>query len=218
MAPRRAIELAKEIWEYMKLHEPLKKCDVILALGSHDENVAIRASKLYFDGYADKIIFSGGFGKFTSSLFPISEAEMFKNIAVELGVPEEDILLETESTNLGDNFQLTDDLIHKENLKVKTILVVTKPAAERRVRSTFDKQMPFYKGIITSPTMSFDEYLLYYYTIDFPIDELICALVGDLQRLMVYYYYGFTSFVNVPIKYIKVFNELVEMGYDKYLV
>ena len=206
------------LWNYMKLHERPEPCDAILALGSHDDNVAKRATELFKAGYSNKIIFSGGIGRVTKDYFVEPEADRFSLIAMSLGVPKDAIFIENQSQNTGENFQFTDDLIHEKGLEISTLLVITKPASERRIRATFDKQMPRYKGIITSPTMSFKDYMNYYYVLGFTLDRVINLVVGDVQRLMVYYYYGYQNFVDVPLYIVDTFNKLVAAGYDKNLV
>ena len=218
MATQRDFDNFRKLWEYMQLHEELKKCDCILGLGSHDENVAIRCAELYLAGYSDIVIFSGGYGHVTRGYFEQCEADKFTDIAISMGVPAQNIYVERLSQNTGDNFMFTDDLIHHEGLNVHSLIVVTKPAAERRIRATFNKQMPRYQGIITSPSMTFEQYMNYYFRIGFPVDKLINLVVGDVQRLVVYYYYGYQKLVDVPCEIIKLFNDLVEAGYDKNLV
>ncbi len=210
--------LFRTLWEYMRLKEKIRPCDIILGLGSYDENIPIRAAELYKAGFGKKIIFSGGLGRLTEDYFIQTEAEIFRDIAVSLGVPSGDIYIENESSNTGENFHMTDDLIHEENLDVSSILVVTKPAVERRVRAAFDMQMPNYKGIITSPKISFRDYMCYYYSQGFPLESIISITVGDAQRLMVYYYEGYQKFVNIPVWVIEAYNKLCEAGYDYYVV
>ncbi len=218
MATFRDFENLRKLWEYMMLHEEVRPCDCILGLGSHDENVAARCADLYLGGFSDRIIFSGGLGRITKGYFDESEAKKFADIAISMGVPEQNIFIEDKSQNTSENFMFTDDLIHHLLFEVRTLLVVTKPAAERRIRATFDRQMPYYHGIITSPTMTFEEYMTYYYVTGMPIEKLINIVVGDVQRLVVYNYKGFQNFVDVPCEIIKTFNELVEAGYNTNLV
>ena len=218
MVTQRDLENAKKVYKYMQLHEPVKKCDLILGLGCSDENVARRAAELFLLGYGDCIIFSGGAGKITSNWEWETEAEHFKEIAIGMGVSEFAIFTENSSTNIGENFQYTDDLIHSANIPAKSILVVTKTSAERRVRAAFEKQMPYYSGIITSPNTSFEDNLIYYYCHEIPCKDVISLMIGDLQRLYVYYQKGYQSRVDVPVEMMQIFTEMVQNGYGKYTV
>ena len=101
------LKLIQVLWNYMKMNQKLKPSDCIIGLGTMDKNVAKVASKLYLDGYSDKIIFSGGLGKITYKLWNVTEAEKFEEIAIKNGVPKERIYLEKQSTNTGDNFRFS---------------------------------------------------------------------------------------------------------------
>jgi len=56
-----ADKLAKIIWDYHHIGHKLEKADCILVLGSSDIRIAEYGAKLFFDGWAPLIIFSGGF-------------------------------------------------------------------------------------------------------------------------------------------------------------
>lgn len=93
-----------------------KDIEKAISLFKNTTYVANIASELYLNGYANKLIFSGGLGKITYKLWNETEAEKFAKIAIEKGVPSKDIYLEKESTNTGDNFRFSKRLI--ENLKL----------------------------------------------------------------------------------------------------
>lgn len=59
-------KLAKKIWDYHRLNQELQKANCILVMGSHDTRVTERGAKLFLDGWAPLIIFSGGFGRLTN--------------------------------------------------------------------------------------------------------------------------------------------------------
>lgn len=96
-------ELAKIVWDYHHMGHQLRKADCILVLGSNDTRVAERGAEIFLSGYAPLIIFSGGVGKLTKDLFKKSEAEVFADIAIGMGVPKDKILIEPDSTNTGEN-------------------------------------------------------------------------------------------------------------------
>ena len=93
MITAEVIALAKKIWDYHHVNHALVKSDCILTLGSHDTRVADRAAELYLEGWAPLLIFAGGLGRLTEGLWTESEADLFARIAVEKGVPKEDIVL-----------------------------------------------------------------------------------------------------------------------------
>ena len=211
-------EKVRVLWEYMKLNQQPIKSDCILGLGCQDVNVAKRCAELYLEGFSNCIIFSGGLGKITEKIWKKSEAEKFAEIAIQMGVPADKIYIETSSTNTGDNLILTKKLIEAEKLSINSFIVVTKPCAERRIRACFEKQMPGYSAIYTSPLFSFEEYLKFYEEGPVSQETLFNALVGDIQRFDIYYKKGFQVYVEVPEEVLKAYNELINLGFDKFLI
>ena len=141
----------KIIWDYMVLDEDFPKCDLIIGCGCQSLTIPITCANLYKQGYADKIIFAGGLGKITKYHFKKAEAEMYKEIAIQEGVPEEKIWIENKSTNTGDNFRFSKKIIDEENWNIKNILIVHNKFSERRTLSAAkaiikDKECIFPKG------------------------------------------------------------------------
>lgn len=79
------------------------------------------AVTLYKEGYASKILMSGGTDKETN----VNEAETMKKIAVDAGVPETDILMENRSTSTYENFVLSQKILEENGLR--SVIVVTDP-------------------------------------------------------------------------------------------
>ena len=204
------IKLIQILWDYMKMNHKLQHSDCIIGLGTIDINVADVASELYLNGYADKLIFSGGLGKITREVWDETEAEKFAKIAIKKGVPNEDIYLEKESTNTGDNFRFTKKLIETEKLNIKSCIVVCKPYTEKRVYAAFKKIMPEYEAIIHSENISCEEY--YKKNKNGWVD----VLVGDIPRMKVFYKKGWQIKMDVPDEVWKAYEALVEKGYDKF--
>ena len=192
------------------MNHKLQHSDCIIGLGTIDINVADVASELYLNGYADKLIFSGGLGKITREVWDETEAEKFAKIAIKKGVPNEDIYLEKESTNTGDNFRFTKKLIETEKLNIKSCIVVCKPYTEKRAYAAFKKIMPEYEAIIYSENISCEEY--YKKNKNGWVD----VLVGDIPRMKVFYKKGWQIKMDVPDEVWKAYEALVEKGYDKF--
>ncbi len=98
-------EAIQTVWDYHHMHHTLAPADCILVLGSHDPRVAEWGAQLWLDGWAEWLVFSGGLGRLTEGNWQQTEAERFGAIARQRGVPEERMLLETTSTNSGENFR-----------------------------------------------------------------------------------------------------------------
>lgn len=206
-------EHARKIWDYMHLHHKMKPMDAIFILGSNDLRVADRASELYKQGLAPLIICSGGNGK--SSRFEKTEAEMFSQRLIELGVPKEDILLETQATNTGENITNTQKLLKEKGTEINSFILVQKPYMERRSYATFKKQWEGPEIIVTSPQLCYEEY------IDGDMDfkeRFIETMVGDLQRIKEYPKLGFQTEQDIPDDVLNAWQKLVNMGYRKYYI
>lgn len=208
------IKLAKVLWDYLQLNQKIEKCDCILGMGCHDVEVAKYASELYHKGYADKIIFTGGYGKITKQLWNETEASKFASIAINLGVLKEHIYIEDQSTNTGDNLRFTRELLEKKHLNVHSFLIVHKPYAERRTYATFKAIMPDRKCIITSYPITFEEYMRK----ETLKEETIHLMVGDLQRIELYPKYGWQIKQEIPDYVKKAYLELLKLGYSKYVI
>src|SRR3954471_9307233 len=139
---QRTHALAETLWNYHLMKHQIAKADAILVLCSHDERVAERAAQLFHEGWAPLVIFSGGQGAITRSLWDEPEAERFARIAAGEGVPRESILIEAHSTNTGENIKFTKRLLAERGLDPQKFIVVQKPYMERRAFATFRQLWP----------------------------------------------------------------------------
>ena len=210
--------LAEKLWDYHQLHHELAPADAILVLCSHDTAVAERGAELFLAGYAPLLIFSGGLGVITRHLWQEPEADQFAAIAVGMGVPRERILIENRSTNTGENIQFTRQLLAEKQLSPNRFIVVQKPYMERRSYATFKRHWPEKDVVVTSPRVSFDDYLTAYSNKALSADDVVGIMVGDLQRIRVYAVKGFQIPQDIPDDVWAAYEELVRAGYRKYLV
>ena len=210
--------LVEKLWSYHQMNHELATADAILVLCSHDTRVAERGAQLYLEGWAPWLIFSGGLGVITKDMWHEPEAELFSRIAMELGVPGQNILVETKSTNTGENVVFTRELLRARALDPQRFLVVQKPYMERRSYATFRKFWPEKEVIVTSPRVSLEEYLGQYSNEALSVDDVISIMVGDLQRIRVYPEKGFQIPQEIPADVWDAYEELVAAGYDTRLV
>lgn len=210
--------LAEKIWDYHLMKHQIAKADAILVLCSHDERVAERGAQLFLEGCAPLIIFSGGQGAITKSLWSEPESERFARIATSLGVPRENILIEPHSTNTGENIAFTRRLLAEKGLDPHRFIIVQKPYMERRSYATFRKLWPEKELIVTSPQVSFRNYLAEYSNRSLSAADVVSIMVGDLQRIKLYPTVGFQIEQEIPGEVWEAFEALVRAGYDKYLI
>jgi len=210
--------LAETIWDYHRMKHRVAKADAILVLCSHDERVAERGAELFLEGWAPLIIFSGGRGAITRSLWDEPEAERFARIAISLNVPRESILVEVNSSNTGENVQFTRKLLAERGLDPHKFIIVQKPYMERRAFATFRKFWPEKEVIVTSPQVSFRDYLAEYSNRSLSASDVVSIMVGDLQRIKLYPARGFQIAQEIPDEVWHAYERLVHAGYDKYLI
>ena len=218
MTTDRVHDLAGKLWEYHHMHQELAPAGAILVLCSHDTAVAARGAQLWLDGWAPWLIFSGGLGAITRHMWSEPEADQFARIAREMGVPAGRILIENASTNTGENVQFTRRLLAERGLDPASFIVVQKPYMERRSYATFRKVWPEKPLVVTSPQVSFDDYLAKYANTALSKDDVISIMVGDLQRIRLYPGQGFQIPQEIPDDVWAAFEELVRLGYNRHLV
>lgn len=211
-------ELAERLWDYHHMNHRLERSDALFVLCSHDTAVAERGAQLYLEGWAPLLVFSGGLGVITKNLWSEPEAELFASIARGMGVPDTDILVESRSTNTGENVRFTRDLLAARGVEPRSLILVQKPYMERRAYATFKNYWPGPHVVVTSPQVSFAEYLKNYSNRVLTEDDVVGIMVGDLQRVRVYPEKGFQISQEIPAQVWAAYEELVRAGYDKYLI
>ncbi len=206
---KRLYQQIETLWDYLQLHQQPDVADLILVLGSNDVRVAEHAAKLYHQGLAPYVLFSGGFGRFTQGVFNHSEAETFAAIAKDAGVPEHAILLETQSTNSGENLHFSHQLLVQQAWPAKRILLVQKPYMERRAYAKFMQQWPesVESVQVSSPAGSFFDYLTSELTSDFVLN----AMLGDFERIRDYPALGFQITQPIPEPVMQAYQALLPL-------
>ncbi|XP_052812301.1 uncharacterized protein SCO4629-like [Mya arenaria] len=209
--------LAETIWDYMRMdHTVTQKCDVLLCLGSYDIRVAEKSASLWLQGFGDVIVFSGNTGKLTEGIWDKPEAEVFRDRAVELGVPAGKCLVENSSTNTGENVQLSYKILKERHLLPTSVLIVQKPYMERRAYATFLKQWPgdvsSITVYVTSPELNLANYPS---ETTGSLQDVISVMLGDMARIKLYEEKGFQVHQDIPENVQQAFDQLVATG--KYL-
>lgn len=205
------------IWNYLCLNQTPQQADVIVGFGNFNTDIARRAAELYHQGYAPKILFTGGLGRNTEGLLPEPEAVRFARVAMEWGVPKEDILLEDKSANTKENIEFTRQLLEKQGIPHDRILGVHQPFMERRITAAMGVYWPELDFSVTSPQVSIPEYLQRAKEQGISENASISVIVGDFQRMDLYAKLGFQLPQHIPEEAWQAFHQLVAMGYDKQL-
>ncbi|BAX55566.1 hypothetical protein PDPUS_2_00980 [Photobacterium damselae subsp. piscicida] len=210
----RLYQHAQTIWDYHVLNQNLKSAYCIVVLGSNDVRVAERAAELFHLGLSPKILFSGRVGELTPNMFDCSEAEAFASIAMTLGVPQDAILIESLSTNTGENILFSQQLFDQERINPQSILLVQKPFMERRALATAQVYWADKDLQVTSPQFSFDNYPNE--ILSFPY--IVNVMLGDLQRIDEYPALGYSVKQDIPSEVWHAYKELVALGFTGHLL
>ncbi len=206
------------LWDYLSLRQAPKKAGVIVGFGCYDDNVARRAAQLYLEGYAPKILFTGGLGRNTTGLFTQSEAANFAAVAVSMGVPKEDILLEDKSANTKENIEFTQALLEARGIPHGHILGVHKPYMERRINAAMGVYWPGQSFSVTSFPQTLEEALEEAERQGMSREDTISTIVGDFQRIDLYAKKGYQLPQHIPAEAWRAYEALVSMGFDDQLV
>lgn len=205
------------IWDYLCLHQKPEKADVIVGFGNFNTDIARRAAELYLQGYAPKILFTGGLGRNTEGLLPEPEAVRFAKVAMQCGVPEADIILEDKSTNTKENIDFTRLLLEEKNIPHRHILGVHQPFMERRINAAMGVYWPEQSFSVTCPQVTIPEYLRRAKEQGISENASVSVIVGDFQRIELYARKGYQLPQHIPQEAWDAFHKLVEMGFDKQL-
>ena len=211
------LEPLQIIWDYLGMHQTPTKADCIVGFGNFNTNIARRAAELYHQGYAPKILFTGGLGRNTTRLFTEPEAVRFARVAMECGVPEEDIILEDKSTNTKENIDFMREIFEKQGIPHDHVLGVHQPFMERRIVAALGIYWPELNFTVTSPQVTIPEYLAAAREQGMTENASISVIVGDFQRIDLYAKLGYQTPQEIPAEAWEAFHKLVAMGYDKQL-
>lgn len=202
---------ARIVWDYHHVGHALAKADCIIVLGSHDTRVAERGAEVFLGGWAPLLVCSGHLGGLTSGIWTRSEAEIFADIAVGLGVPRARVLIEARSTNTGENVDFSRQLLAEKGIEPRKAIAVQKPYMERRTLATFRQRWPELEVVVTSPQIAFEAYP----TGGIRKDDVVHIMVGDLQRLIVYGRKGWSVPQDIPAEVMEAYARLVAAGYTR---
>ena len=205
------------IWDYLGMHQEPQKAGCIVGFGNFNTDIARRAAELYHQGYAPKILFTGGLGRNTEGLLPEPEAMRFAKVAMECGVPAEDIILEDKSRNTKENIEFTRALLEELGIPHDHILGVHQPFMERRVVAAMGVYWPEQSFSVTSPQVSIPEYLGRAREQGITENASVSVIVGDFQRIELYAKLGYQLPQYIPDEAWDAYHALVAMGFDKQL-
>lgn len=144
--------------------------DAIIVNGNNDLHQVDHVARLVKDirkmkkerGLDERVtIVVSGFGGHATSpgkIFAKTEAETMKRRLMDLGVPEEWIIVEDQATNSGENVAFVVAKFEKLEKKPKHILISGTPAAILRQQRSFEKQAKYgWESLVTYPPESLED-------------------------------------------------------------
>jgi uncharacterized SAM-binding protein YcdF (DUF218 family) len=96
----------------------------------------LQALELYKKGKIKKIVFTGGSGSLTFTY--IKEGRLIRNFLLRLGIPDKDLIIESESNNTRENAMFTKPILDKE-IPGGKFLLITSAFHMRRSIGCFEK-------------------------------------------------------------------------------
>ncbi|RSN10117.1 hypothetical protein DMC63_31445 [Streptomyces sp. WAC 05977] len=202
------------LWDYHDMRHELRPADVGIGLGSHDLGVATCAAELFHAGMFPRIVFTGANAPTTVDRFPRGEAVHYREHALELGVPDDTILVEPKARNTGENITLARALLKSRGVEVESVVLISRPYQQRRAYATCEKLWPEVDVICASRPLPLDDYVE---SIG-DVNRVINMLVGDTQRITVYAEHGFAIRQEIPSRVAEAYDRLVQAGFRERLL
>ncbi|HMS31430.1 MAG TPA: YdcF family protein [Candidatus Saccharibacteria bacterium] len=192
------------IWDELRRDDKLpEQADVIVVGGCLDLGLAERAAELYGFGISKKIICSG----YALPGMKLSEARMLADHCIELGVPSDQLVLDEDAQNTGQNITHSALLVGR----VDSAVLIHKPYMTRRFFATAKAQWPepqpnFY---VTHEHITFRDYLNKRDACD-----TVRTMLGDFKRMDEYVEKGFQIPQSISQKAKHAYKKLVDAGFD----
>lgn len=143
-------EALRGVIELLAKREPLPdKVDLIMVFGSDDAKVPEEAARLYHEGKAPRILVSGRFGKdVAEDGKTIPEAHRYRDRLIGLGISESAILVEDQSKNMEQNAEYSRNLLQREGLIPKSVILIHSPLLQIRGAGTARQTLAPFNTII----------------------------------------------------------------------
>ncbi len=172
---------ARTLFEHLACADDEAAADLIIGFGVFHMSVPEQCARLHALGAAPKILFTGGVGAGSGDLGQ-PEALAFRSRALELGVPEEAILTEPDSTNTLENVLASHRLLEDKGVQLRSAILVALPHRQRRVWLTSLEHLPEVKLTNAPPPLGLDQSA----EIFGGLDLLAPQLIGEVARIKRY--------------------------------
>lgn len=141
-------KLYKRIGRYVMIKTPIEVADLAFVFGTRDgvEEFADEIDRYWKRGFFPWIVIAGG----STQGDPNPESDVLREKLITRGVDESCVICERNSTNTGENVQLSLPLIkqHIDLGRVRSIIAVGKISSSRRYLMTLERYWPGPKKMI----------------------------------------------------------------------
>ena len=126
------VRIGANLGSFLIVNDELHKADAIVVFSGDNGPRTEKGVELLKGGLGDYLILSGGI-----VYDDVTMAELMKNYAMKLEVPEENILIDDKAATTHENAEFTKDIIEESNFK--SIIVVTSEYHSRRSKLAMKK-------------------------------------------------------------------------------
>jgi len=204
------IQKATTLWNYLSSVKPPETSDAIVICCSYDLRVCDHSCDLIKSGLANKLVICGNTGNWTKHIWTETEAQIFATRALENGIDASQIILESKSTNFGENIMFARALLPD----AKSITFTSKPNSLLRVKLTVEGLWPGITAHVSAPPIQFPQQVSNVIGILGVINEM----VGDIDRIQQYPALGYQASHELPQNILDAFDYLVKQGFDQHLI
>jgi uncharacterized SAM-binding protein YcdF (DUF218 family) len=118
---------------FLVYEDKLHQSDAIIVLSGDRGERIVKAASLYHKGYGKYFVISGG-----PVYENVTQAELMKEHAMKLGVPEKAIILEDRADSTYENAHFVKNII--KNYPIHSAIVVSSNYHMRRARMIFERE------------------------------------------------------------------------------
>lgn len=172
---------SKLVDRFLRLNQTITKADAIIVMGNNDDRTATRASRLFSQRLAPIMVLTGGIAPRTRQKNQSEARRYLDIIRDQLPYMVDDILLEEQAQNSGENSVYSRQLLESYGIYPENIVIVTKPFVERRALATFIKQWSGPRFFVTSPQYPFDSYL-----VQDSLPLIARSISSEVDRIQIY--------------------------------
>ena len=182
---------SKILWDYLCVRDNPQKADAMFVFGRNDFNIPEKALQLYKEGWAPLLVLLGGTGRLSGDL-KVPESEVFRDYLLQRRVPKEALLLDTVSTNTGENVDAGLELLQNSKFKIQNLILVTHAPHARRTIGAVQIRRPDITLFSCPDDCSLPD------SGSEARPEALKEIMGEIERLVTYTGLGYIQEQNIP--------------------